>query len=271
VHQNTSPVKNLNHLLLLAIILTVLSSCTTRYYAPGLYQNDVQFMIKPHSKDSVKTRIYASGAYLAQSGANGQGSSGSGILNIYQSRTIPHFNFSYGVMGYTGVYTQTQTTTTGTATNNLFINKSFSGYGFNGSTSFYLSTKKTDFRIIGVDLSYTHEGGDFLAFRKSQLGQPNVRSAAQPQLFTYGIFSEFVVRPSVSTNFGFKLFSNHTTGKINRDLQRVEGFYNTGSSSTFGFTSFVGYKHVNFHTTVALGSTNSSITGASQVGLAYKF
>jgi hypothetical protein len=62
-----------------------------------------------------------------------------------------------GLLGYTGVYTQTQTTTTGTATSNLFINKSFSGYGFNGSTSFYLSTKKTDFRIIGVDLSYTHE------------------------------------------------------------------------------------------------------------------
>ncbi|MBD1366506.1 hypothetical protein IDJ77_22015 [Mucilaginibacter sp. ZT4R22] len=263
--------KNLNHLLLLAITLCVLSSCTTRYYAPGLYQNDVQFMIKPHSKDSVKTRVYASGAYLAQSGAGGQGSSNSGVLNIYQSRTIPHFNFSYGVMGYTGVYTQTQTTTTGTATNNLFINKSFSGYGFNGSTSFYLSTKKTDFRLIGVDLSYTHEGGDFLAFRKAQVGQPNVQSAAQPQLFTYGIFSEFIVKANETTNFGFKLFANHTPGKINRDLRPTGSSFNTNNSSTSGFTSFVGYKHFNFHTTFAIGSVYGYTAGSSQLGLAYKF
>lgn len=263
--------KNLHTLFTIILILGLLSSCTTRYYAPGLYQNDVQFMIKPHSKDSIKTRIYASGAYLAQSGANGQGSSGSGMLNVYQSRTIPHFNFSYGVMGYTGVYTQTQTTTVGTTSNNLFINKSFSGYGFNGSTSFYLSTKKTDFRIIGVDLSYTHEGGDFLAFRKAEVGKQGVRSAAQPQLFTYGIFSEFIVRPSETTNFGFKLFINQTTGKINRDLQQTDGFYNAGNSGTFGFTSFVGYKHVNFYTTFAVGSSASYLSGSSQVGLAYKF
>lgn len=228
-------------------------------------------MIKPHSKDSVKTRIYASGAYLAQSGAGGQGSSNSGVLNIYQSRTIPHFNFSYGVLGYTGVYTQTQSTTTGNTTSNLFINKSFSGYGFNGSTSFYLSTKKTDFRIIGVDLSYTHEGGDFLAFRKAQVGQPDVQSAAQPQLFSYGIFSEFVVKPNETTNFGLKLFVNHTTGQINRDLRPVGNGYNPNTSSTFGFTSFVGYRHFNFHTTFALGSIYGFRTGASQLGLAYKF
>ncbi|WP_143822084.1 hypothetical protein [Mucilaginibacter pedocola] len=263
--------KNLYTLFAIVVAVAALSSCTTRYYAPGLYQNDVQFMIKPHSKDSVKTRIYASGTYLAQSGANGQGSSGSGMLNVYQSRTIPHFNFSYGVMGYTGVYSVSELNTSGTNAQNVIVNKTFSGYGFNGSTSFYLSTKKTDFRIIGVDLSYTHEGGDYLAFRKAQVGQPNVRSAAQPQLFSYGIFTEFIVRPNDATNFGFKFFTNHTAGNIARDLRRTDGLYNWSGTGTYGFTSFVGFNHLNFHTTFALASSNSILAGSSQIGVAYKF
>jgi hypothetical protein len=258
-------------LTLFITITAVISSCTRSYYAPGLYHNDVQFMIKPHSKDSVKTRVYASGVYLAQNGAGSQGGSQSGLLNIYRSHTLPHFNLSYGALGYTGVYSRTKTEDNGTIS--PLVNKSFYGYGLNGSGSFYLSTRKTDFRIIGIDLTYSHESGSFLAFRKAQVGQPNVSSAAQDGMFSYGIFTEVIIKPGANTNFGFKLFVNQTPGNITRDLNRVDEdlHVHTESSAMLGLTSFIGYKHFNFHTTMASGTTVGDISGAVQFGLAYKF
>jgi len=269
-------VKPFYALLLPVLILACLSSCTQKqYYAPGLYQNDVQNMYKPHSKDSVKSRFYATGVLLSQSGAGGQGTSTSGLLNIYRAHTIPHFNFSYGAIGYLGSYDRNYVDLNNPA-NSVVVNKSFAGYGLNGSTSFYLSTRKVDFRIIGVDLVYTHEGGDFLSFRKAQVGKPNVFSAAQAGMFTYGIFTEITVRPNNNVNFGFKLFVNNVTGDISRQLNSINdpynlGYISNGSSTYIGYTSYVGYKHFTLQNTISIGGSNNSLGNAIQLGLGYRF
>ncbi|WP_454801984.1 hypothetical protein [Mucilaginibacter phyllosphaerae] len=242
----------------IALFCMATSSCTTRYYAPALYQNDIMYMIKPHSKDTVKTRIYASGNYLIQSGANGQGESNTGLLNIYRSHTLSHFNFSYGALAYNGRYKKQESDLHGPE-----VYKSYRGYGLNGSADIYTSGTKTDYRF-GVDMAYNREGGDYLTFRRLIAGLPDVRSATQDYLLSYGIFTEFAIKANKNLNWGFKAFYNNTTGRrIRTDLLHSIG------TSTTGGTFSIGYKRVTFHMTGAVGSFYSS--GGAQYGLTYNF
>ncbi|AMR32226.1 hypothetical protein A0256_12740 [Mucilaginibacter sp. PAMC 26640] len=248
-----------------------LSSCSKQYYAPGLYQNDVQLMMKPQSQDSVKRKIYLSGALVEQSGASGQGSSNSGMLNVYQSHTFKHFNLSYGALAYTGNYSRTITNSddnSGTNSNNtdIHISKSFNGYGLNGSVSYYFSNEVCDFRILGADLIYTNESGDYLAFRKSVYGQPDVLSSPRGAMLTYGFFTEYVFHQRKDPSFGFKIFANKVTGQINRDLND----YGTGFN-TVGGSLFAEFHHINLHCTFVSSFTNYALGAGFQLGAGYSF
>lgn len=262
--------KKLSTWLLIAAVATCFSSCTTRYYAPGLYQNDVQYMFKPHSQDSVKSRVYVSGALLTQSGAGGEGSSTSGLLNIYQAHTLKNVNLAYGVIGYTGAYSRNNQSFSGDS--NLpdledHVYKSFTGYGFNGSASVYFNNKNVDFRVLGVDLTYTHESGDYLAYRKAIYDIPGVLSSPRANMFTYGIFSEYVFHPRPTIDFGFKVFFNKTTGAVNRDLQDYGGGFNS-----FGGTVFSHFDHLNVSGTFGFNGNNGAGLGAAlQLGVGYNF
>lgn len=260
-------------LFLAIIIAATLSSCSKQYYAPGLFQNDVQLMIKPQSQDSVKSKVYISGVLLTQSGASGQGSSTSGLLNLYQSHTLKNVNLSYGVLGYTGNYSRNESSTTNnssgqTSTTETHISKSFTGYGFNGSASVYFSNALVDFRVLGADLVYTHESGDYLAFRRSVFGQPGILSSPRADMITYGIFTEYVFHPKADLNFGFKVFFNKTTGKVNQDLQNAVNSYENGFYTTGG-SLFAEFNRINVHATAAFAS--NLIAGGIQLGVGYSF
>src|SRR6187402_423165 len=140
-----------------AALLLVFSSCTRHYYPSAVFQNDVQYMSKPYSGDSVLHGTYVSGALLAtaNSGNIDDGAS-AGLLNIYQSYTLknPDLNISYGVLGFAGNYTA------GTDNTDIKIDKSFYGLGANFSLSPYINRGNVDWRIIGLDLVYTKEFGD---------------------------------------------------------------------------------------------------------------
>jgi len=130
-----------------ALLYISLSSCQKHFYAPAIYQNDVLYMQKPHSKDSVKTAIYATGSYLTQENSNSNGTLQSGVLNIYRSHTIPNFNLSYGLLGFAGSYTKDS------KDNYMTTNtKSFTGLGINTSVSYYKNYDHLDWRVVGVDM-----------------------------------------------------------------------------------------------------------------------
>ncbi|RFZ94446.1 hypothetical protein D0C36_02530 [Mucilaginibacter conchicola] len=216
-------------------------------------------MVKPHSKDSVRNRFYASGTYLNQGGANGQGDLKSGLLNVYRSNTLNHFNFSYGALVYTGSYKR--------GMYDSLMNtpsKTFGGYGFNGSASVYTATRITDWRF-GVDLSYIRESGQYLDFRRSVYGMPGVNASNQSHLIGLGVFTEFVTRISPSFNIGVKAFVNNTlSSPLKRDLSDE-----TGSGHTVGSNISLGYKQY----TVRLSGAFSGnfVNSASQLGLTYGF
>jgi hypothetical protein len=216
-------------------------------------------MIKPHSKDSVKSRFYASGVLLSQSGGGGDGTSNAELLNVYRSNTIPHLNFSYGAIAFAGNYSASHVDSVGR------IKKSFYGYGFNGSASFYVNAGPIDWRVIGFEMVYTHEAGEYLAFRKSEVGLPNIFSAPEADLSTYGIFTEFILRPNKRWNFAYKIFVARTTGQVNQDL------YNEPGSAVFGSTFSIGFKQFNLQETLAFGQTHTYMNAAAQLGLTYRF
>ncbi|TSD67369.1 hypothetical protein FFF34_008245 [Inquilinus sp. KBS0705] len=247
------------HLIAGLLLSMAVSSCSERFYGPALYQNDVQQMIKPHSKDSVKTRLYGSGTLLMHDNMfNQTDDTKAGLLNIYRSHTVPHFNFSYGVLGFAGTYKEQ------VSAKPAVSNKAFTGFGFNGSASYYVSTKKTDWRLIGVDMVYTQEGGDYLAYRRAVANQPDVYSATQAGMFSYGIFSEMLIRLNKDVNIGAKLFINKTTGQLVK-----KDTYNYYGASTSGATISLGYKMLTGYLTSA---TSSNLSGGSvQVGLACRF
>nr|WP_294948331.1 hypothetical protein [uncultured Mucilaginibacter sp.] len=258
--------RNLHTVIIAVILVGTLSSCTRRYYAPGLFQNDVQLMMKPHSQDSAKSKVYINGALLTQSGASGQGNSTSGLLNVYRSHTLQNFNLSYGALAYTGNYTRDINTGGSNNTPAEHISKSFSGYGFNGSASVYFSSGKVDFRVLGADVVYTHEGGDYLAFRKSVYGHADVFSSPRAEMFTYGIFTEYVFHLQPQLNFGFKFFFNKVTGQVNRDLQDYGNGFNT-----FGSSVFAEFNRINVHGTFSFNSNNGAVGAGSQLGVGYSF
>lgn len=266
--------KNLNFGFVAAIIIaSFLSSCSKQYYAPGLYQNDVQLMMKPQSQDSAKRRIYIAGTLVEQSGASGQGDVTGGVFNVYQSHTFKNVNLSYGALAYVGNYSRNETSSSsdgsgGTVTNDIHISKGFTGYGFNGSLSFFFSNELCDFRVLGADLVYTKESGDYLAFRRSVYGQQDILSSPRREMITYGIFTEYVFHPKKDLNVGFKIFHNKVTGQINRDLKDYGSGFNTS-----GGTVFAEFNDINVHSTLGY-SSNSNITGVGisfQLGAGYSF
>ncbi|MBL4676603.1 MAG: hypothetical protein JKY70_10425 [Mucilaginibacter sp.] len=236
-----------------------LSSCSTRYYAPALYQNDIQYMVKPHSKDSVRTRFYASGTFFDHGGANGQGEIRGGLLNIYRSHTIKDYNFSYGAIAYTGSYKRGMDDSIMTPPS-----KTLRGYGFNGSASFYSATKITDWRF-GIDLSYIHETGDYLAFRRSVIDVPGVNSSGQNELWGLGVFSEFIIRLSEDFNFGMKFFLNNTLNSAIKSTPEI----GSGNMYTVGDNISLGYKQFTGRMSAAFSGNFSN--AAAQLGLTYRF
>jgi hypothetical protein len=248
--------KTLKYLLLAIALCMGVSSCNTVHrYPPALFRNDVQLMEKPHSTDEKKTAIYASGSYLVHSNDIVDTSSmiTGGMFNVYRSHTISHFNYSYGVMGFMGVYRPD-------AADDIAKNISFKGFGINTSISYYKNFGNIDWRIAGVDLVYTQESGDYQRFRNTVAPGPYSLVSTQSRLFTVGIFSEIVIKFSKDVRLGGKVFGTETLGPVNREMIVASGFIDMN-----GVMAYVGYKNLTGHLTL------SPLSGSVQLGLTYRF
>lgn len=200
----------MKNLLLLALAATMLSSCSTRYLTHPLFQSDMQYMNKPMSTDSVRHATYAFGTLaLATGDKDFTTSSASGILNFYQSYTFkqPNISLSYGVIGAAGSYEQAE------INNQPKFSKSFQSIGGNFSAAFYLPRKQVDWRVIGVDLVYNKEFGDYARLRKNLTNRGYYDFISPTGLFTYGIFTEVAVKPSDKVSLMFKVGFNNSPGQ----------------------------------------------------------
>ncbi|WCT12395.1 hypothetical protein [Mucilaginibacter jinjuensis] len=244
-----------------AALLLIFSSCTKHYYPSAMFQNDVQYMSKPYSGDSVRHGTYVSGALLltGNSGNIDDGAS-AGLLNIYQSYTLknPNLNISYGVLGFAGNYRA------GTDNTNISIDKNFYGLGVNFSMSPYINRGNVDWRIIGLDLTYTKEFGDYAAFRQRMLNTDKLTYYRKTDLFTYGLFTEAMVKVSPAVSLAFKIGLNNTPGQ----KQYINGI----PFNNVGFNANVGVRHFSFNLAYKFMPTDAAlILLGLQLGAAYRF
>ncbi len=247
-------------------ILLFCCSCSSQYYVPALYSNDVLEMSKPHSKDSVKHAIYVQGNYFiaASNGPsiisnyyNNQG----GSFNAYRANTFNNFCIAYGILGFIGDYS---VSADGGDLNNRAakVNKSFYGYGINTSASYFTTSGNVDIRLIGLDMVYTHEFGDYADFRK-QGANNNGIYIPQTSLFTYSFFTEVSIKKNdITENIKYSL--DFTPGNVSSTLNNGEALRSMSLSMTQG------YKRVNFIARFSVGVASKPIGNGIHFGFNYR-
>jgi hypothetical protein len=203
----------INRYLPLLALLGVLSSCSDHVYGPALHKSDISYMPKPMSTDSVKSATYASGAVVLDFSNNLHDQLTSGQFNISHANTFKNFNLAFGGFTSLGNYANDDLKV---GDPNYFKNKFFGAVGGRLSGNFFINNDgRTDIRIIGFEAAYSHEFGDYVAFRKSVTGQPNYYTDTRTDLFTGGLTSEVIFHGRHDTQMGFRLFVGETFGNDN--------------------------------------------------------
>lgn len=137
------------------------------------------YMPKPMSIDSVRTANYVTAGVSKDNGIaeNLNDDLTSGFLTYNHSQTFNNFSYSVGGYGFAGMY-KNNITQAGEADtkrqvgNAYFTSKGFYGYGVQTSACFLTVTNKTELRLVGLELSYNNEFGDYLRYRKTASQQP---------------------------------------------------------------------------------------------------
>ena len=170
-------------------IMSLLASCS-HDYEPALYHQDIVYMPKPASFDSVKSATYISGAYSDNFNSNGSDNLVSGQLNISEGHTFKYFNLAYGVFATYGKY---ENQTVGPkAPAAYFTNKYYGAVGARVAGSTYFKSHNIDFRIIGFEAAYSSEYGAYAGYRDYLKQLPNFYVDNRTYLFSIGATSEIV-------------------------------------------------------------------------------
>ncbi|TZF82711.1 hypothetical protein FW774_14540 [Pedobacter sp. BS3] len=197
-----------------AFLVVLLSGCDSiRYYMPVMLKADLTYMPKPMSFDSIKTSNYVTATYGGKSMANLDEESTFGQFSFSRSHYLKNINVSYGGGGYFGTVENNSIDTTVV---NVLDRKNFSGFNLNTSANLVTSSGRTDFRVIGLELAYNKEFGDYYHYRKSVIGIPDAYSITRSDLFSAGLSSEVIwhTKNSIHTQFGFKLTIGKTFGNL---------------------------------------------------------
>jgi len=203
----------------LAVILLIYSSCGVsgpqyNLYGPAMYANDISYQPKPLSTDSVHHSTYASATYWSGSPTNNN-NNGDEItgwqLNVGQGHTFKGFNIAYSAFAGFGSYlNQTNNTT---SQPNYFKNESFGNAGGRFSANTFITSGLVDIRLVGFEMAYSHEFGDYAGYRRNVAGQTNYFVDTRTDLVTLGGTSEVVWHSRKQPlQFGLRLFLGETLG-----------------------------------------------------------
>lgn len=177
------------HTFVCAAALLFLTSCT-HYFYPALMNNDVAYQPKPLSTDSSKTANYISGGLV--SGFTTLADSYSyGVFDIGRAHTLKGVNIYYGAFGTAGTYSSSESSDSDPT---YFRNKNFSTLGGRFSINAYTHVGRADVRFIGAEVAYSHEYGDYAAFRKSTLTTSDTYVDSKTDLTTVALTSEVAWR-----------------------------------------------------------------------------
>jgi hypothetical protein len=205
---------------LLLIAGVFLSSCSpgivNKYYDPALLLADISYQPKPMASDSLKSAIYISGGINQremQSESNSYDMINMLQFDVNRAHTFNYINASYGFFAMGGYFKN------GLINNgepHVFDKKNFSAIGLRGSLNTFYTKNNVDYRLLGIELSYSQEFGNYSKFRKSLQNQQYYYSIDNTKLFTAGVTTEMIVhsRRKEANQLGTRLFIGKTFNKL---------------------------------------------------------
>lgn len=142
-----------------------------------------------------------------------------GQISLSRAHQLQKLNFAYGIDAYSGAY-RNKFLEQGDADH--FESKSISGLHLKTSINTFKSVSQLELRLIGLELAYSKEFGDFSRFRSDIPGRENFYSLPKTGLFSAGLSSELLWRRTRS-RYGFKLNLINTFGSLD-----YQGYDHTG-------------------------------------------
>eukprot|EP01037_Dinobryon_pediforme_P016259 gene16259-16438_t len=160
---------------------------------------DIAYQPKPASFDTVKIANYVSGGFNAYSNTHLNDFLVSGQFNLSQGYVFKNFNLAYGAFG-------------GRFSANAFV-----------------SSGRTDFRFIGIEMAYSHEFGSYADYRQYLNTQPGTFVDPRTNLFTIGLTTEVYFHNRNDSGFqhGIRGFLGTTLG-----YNELSTTYYTNETST---------------------------------------
>ena len=194
--------------------MAILISSCSRVYSPAMYHQDIAYQPKPTSFDSVKSRTYISGGLGVSSSNNYRDDKVSGEFDLSEGHAFKNFNLAYGAFGTFGDY---ENSSIDKGQPNYFTDKFYGAVGGRLSGNFFVTSGKTDFRIVGFEAAYSHEFGAYSDFRKYLNGRSNYLIDQRTDLFSLGLTTEVIFHKTGDNSFqqGIRGFVGKTFGYNN--------------------------------------------------------
>lgn len=192
--------------------ILVVSCSSPLYYQPALLDLDRSYQPKPMVSDSISSLYSISGSYVNIE-HNLKDIQEVFELNISGAHLLKNIHLSYGGYWFGGTY---HNEAINKADSYYFNAKNFSGYGLRGSINLVQAEGRFEFRLPGIEFSWSQENGDFARFRKALLNQTTHYTNPKTNLFTAGISNELAWKSenNPEVNYAFKLFFGRTSGDM---------------------------------------------------------
>ena len=258
--------------LVVCCFMLLLSACyqppvMVKKYNPAMVSVNLGYMPRPTSFDSTKSAVYISGGFMKDypgfSPVNdSEDMLNLGVFSVNRGLIYKNVNFAYGADFFAGSFKNKSLEASDPG---YFNKKSVSGVKFKSSLNYFQTIRSFDFRIIGFDLAYSKEFGDFAKFRQVISNTENRFAIPATSLLSGGLSSEiiFKTRKSFIKRYGFGINLRTTFNDLN--YQGVdENGQKGGTKSGFApsWSIYVQTKHLYF---VGESSKNGSMN------LGYKF
>lgn len=231
------------------LFLSLLNSCSSpqalvKRYKPSMVSIGLTYMPKPSSFDSAATANYVSGGFMqgiqtSEGGTNPEDDLiNLGQLSFSRGHRYKNINYAYGADVFAGSY---QNKSVENDDPNYFKSKSVQGYELKSSVNVFQTYRTFDLRLLGIDLAYSKEYGDYAKFRQQTPTTENVFVIPATGLFSAAINTEVIFRAPLGRmiRYGFRLSLKQTFGALN--YNGIFNQYNNNKSVSGTTGSIAGY------------------------------
>ena len=185
-----------------------------------MLDQDRTYMPKPLVSDSIPALYGLSGSYVNSKHNTGD------IQNLFElnvtgAHVLKKIQVSYAGHLFWGEYFNESINE---GDSYYFRVKKFGGYGLRGSINLVQSDGRFEFRVPGIEFSWSQENGEYAKFRRSLLNQTVHYTNPKTSLFTAGISNELAWKSNIhpDVRYAFKIFFGRNFGDMS--------FYNANSS-----------------------------------------